>query len=325
MKSLIAAAFILFSSFAYAEDYSALYKNAVEATVVVSVSGGNVDKDGKTKGGLGTGFFIDERYIITAEHVVSILNATEDTKVMVYGNDRPSIGTTVKTVYRDKVNDLAILEMAPVDWNNFKNIENPRTLKIAGSEPIPGESIWAIGNRHSFAFHFYAGNMSMPNVYSPDESLVHFVDVEFFKGDSGGPLMNLNGDVIGVARQMLNPGGEDYASDNLEMITASSLIRKTVNDFVLKGLSLRFDGLDKIIFGYDIDGEIFIDKITGDNKFTAYYDLKEGDREFKMNGESIHTIDNLKGRLTKVAFGDTLTVEWMRDGKIMSKAFTFKP
>jgi serine protease Do len=320
MKNLLAAALISVSSLAYAGDYSELYKDAVEGTLFIQ------NKMGDANFGIGTGFVIQDRFIITAAHVVDITKMTEESEVRVHGNDRPGLGFRVKVIYRDLENDTALLEMEPATWNAFLNVENPKKLKLADDEVIAGQDVWGIGNRSGYFLHFYSGNMSKPFAFDYAENTqVHYLDLEFFKGDSGGPILNTDGEVVGMVKSMHNPGiTEAYPSDNVEKAITSKQIRKVVNDFVKKGTPLRFEGMDKITLSYDIDGEVYIKEME-ENKLANYYGLKIGDREFKFNGTPVNSTEIFRAYLTTVAYGDILTIDWMRDGEPMTKSFNFKP
>ena len=133
-KSIAVIALLLSLGVANASDFTLQYKHAVEATVLIEaitepIQDAERPQDEREPGrSLGTGWIYEDRFIVTSTHVVDMKNVTKDTKITVTGNDRPAIGMPVRVLYRDVINDVAILEMGEEDWNFFNNIENPTTL-----------------------------------------------------------------------------------------------------------------------------------------------------------------------------------------------------
>jgi len=139
------------------------------------------------RAGLGSGFIISEDgYILTNAHVVAdfddvnvrLADAKREFKARVIGVDRRS--------------DVALLK---VDAHGLP------TAKLGDSRKLePGDWVAAIGSPFGFANTITAGIVSAKGRSLPDEMYVPFIqtDVAVNPGNSGGPLLNLQGEVIGV-------------------------------------------------------------------------------------------------------------------------------
>jgi len=145
---------------------------------------------------LGSGFIIDAAgLVVTNNHVIS-----DADEVNVILND----GTTLKAevVGRDQKTDLALLRVKP---------ENPlKAVKFGDSDKLRlGEWVIAIGNPFSLGGTVTAGIVSARNRdinSGPYDNYIQ-TDAAINRGNSGGPLFNLNGEVIGVNTAIISPSG----------------------------------------------------------------------------------------------------------------------
>jgi serine protease Do len=137
--------------------------------------------------GLGSGFIISEDgYILTNAHVVAEF---DDVNVRLADSKREF---KAKVVGVDKRSDIALLKV--------EARELP-TAKLGDSSKLePGDWVAAIGSPFGFANTITAGIVSAKGRSLPDEMYVPFIqtDVAVNPGNSGGPLLNLQGEVIGV-------------------------------------------------------------------------------------------------------------------------------
>ncbi|HWI39177.1 MAG TPA: Do family serine endopeptidase [Burkholderiales bacterium] len=137
--------------------------------------------------GLGSGFIISEDgYILTNAHVVAEF---DDVNVRLADSKREF---KAKVVGLDKRSDVALLK---VDAHGLP------TAKLGDSKKLePGDWVAAIGSPFGFANTITAGIVSAKGRSLPDEMYVPFIqtDVAVNPGNSGGPLLNLDGEVIGV-------------------------------------------------------------------------------------------------------------------------------
>lgn len=145
---------------------------------------------------LGSGFVIDPSgYIVTNNHVIQ--NAEEITVILHDDTNLPA-----KVVGRDSKTDLAVLKVTP-----------PRPLtaiKWGDSDKLRiGDWVLAIGNPFGLGGSVTAGIISARardiNAGPYDDFLQ--TDAPINRGNSGGPIFSMNGDVIGVATAILSPSG----------------------------------------------------------------------------------------------------------------------
>ena len=136
--------------------------------------------------GLGSGFVISaDGYILTNAHVV----AQSDEVVVRLADSREFKG---KIVGVDSRTDIALLKV---------NATGLPTVTLGNSEDLKvGEWVAAIGSPFGFVNTITAGIVSAKGRSLPDESFVPFIqtDVAVNPGNSGGPLLNLRGEVVGI-------------------------------------------------------------------------------------------------------------------------------
>jgi serine protease Do len=145
---------------------------------------------------LGSGFVIDASgIVVTNNHVIS--DADEVTVIL---ND----GTRLKAdiVGRDKKTDLAVLRVKPT--------KPLKAVKFGDSDKVRlGEWVVAIGNPFSLGGTVTAGIVSARNRdinSGPYDNYIQ-TDAAINRGNSGGPLFNLNGEVVGINTAIISPSG----------------------------------------------------------------------------------------------------------------------
>ncbi len=145
--------------------------------------------------GLGSGFIVSaDGYILTNAHVVA--NADD---VWVRLTDRREL--KAKVIGFDKQSDIAVLK---IDARNLP------IVKIGSSENVnAGEWVAAIGSPFGFENSVSAGIVSAKSRSLPDANYVPFIqtDVAVNPGNSGGPLFNLAGEVVGINSQIYSRSG----------------------------------------------------------------------------------------------------------------------
>src|SRR5258706_11134194 len=145
--------------------------------------------------GLGSGFIVSpDGYIITNAHVVDGAD-----HVTVKLTDRREF--RAKVIGADKQTDIAVLKI---------DAKSLPTVKIGSSaEANVGEWVAAIGSPFGFENSVSAGIVSAKGRSLPDSSYVNFIqtDVAVNPGNSGGPLFNLAGEVIGINSQIYSRSG----------------------------------------------------------------------------------------------------------------------
>jgi len=145
--------------------------------------------------GIGSGFIISpDGYILTNAHVVN--GASE---VSVKLTDRREL--TAKVVGTDPRTDVALLKIDATNLPTLR-IGDPSQVKV-------GQWVVAMGSPFGFENSVTAGIVSAKSRSLPDSGYVPFIqtDVAVNPGNSGGPLFNLNGEVIGINSQIYSQTG----------------------------------------------------------------------------------------------------------------------
>lgn len=170
---------------------------------VVQIQTRVLNTDGKMEGGRGTGVVLDENgSILTSLHVVA--NAI-DIKVIFFDGSESDAGI----VSKQPENDIAVLRAKVLPDNLIPaTLGNPRALRV-------GDEAFVIGNPFGITGSFTAGVISglnrtfkPPKFQEPLKNLIQF-DAAVNPGNSGGPLINRYGEVVGVVTGLVNPTDQD--------------------------------------------------------------------------------------------------------------------
>ncbi len=145
--------------------------------------------------GQGSGFIISgDGYILTNGHVVD-----DADEVVVKLNDKREF--RAKVIGSDDRTDVALIKISATDLPSV-TIGDPNSLRV-------GEWVLAIGAPFGFENSVTAGIVSAKGRSLPQESYVPFIqtDVAVNPGNSGGPLFNMRGEVVGVNSQIISRSG----------------------------------------------------------------------------------------------------------------------
>lgn len=152
----------------------------------------------RPRGGVGSGFIVSsDGYIITNHHVV-----TNADRITVTLTDRREF--LAEVVGSDELSDVALLKIDATDLPQ---------VRFGDSEQVRvGEWVLAIGSPFGLEFSAAAGIVSAKARNVPTRSAANYVsfiqtDVAINQGNSGGPLFNLDGEVIGINSQILSSTG----------------------------------------------------------------------------------------------------------------------
>lgn len=158
---------------------------------------------------LGTGFLVSEDgYILTNAHVVASSGVTaESVKVVFKDGDSGMTTVDAAVVGVDENSDVALLKVDPAKAPDLK----PLTLGDSAAVQ-PGEAVVAIGNPLGFDFSVTGGIVSAVhrNLQSPNGSVIPNgiqTDAAINSGNSGGPLFDASGSVIGINEQIASESG----------------------------------------------------------------------------------------------------------------------
>lgn len=219
MKQIFALLFMAISLAACSQIEDSNYKISQEKDAVVAVLISDTTDD--KKGGVGTGFFIKENYIVTNYHVGGDPNTT-----LKIAMEQGSKMYDAELVLGDKDTDVAIIKLK--NWEEFKK-ENPQIkyLTFASENPHVTDTVWAIGHPWGLFYSISRGIVSIDATKNPAPFPMWWIqtDAHVFQGNSGGPLLNNDGEVVGMNSNMYAREGGSYG-----FAIPTPLIKKIIHD-----------------------------------------------------------------------------------------------
>jgi serine protease Do len=172
----------------------------------------------------GTGFLIDGRgYLITSAHVV--INADS-----VYIQNIKGDYFKVTTLYADKQTDVAILKIEDDRFQTIKNL--PYSLQRSGTDL--GEDIFTLGfpRASSAEIVYNRGYLSATTGYNGDTT-TYQIAISANPGNSGGPVFNDNGEVIGIlSGKQITAEGVVFTSKSKNIVNALNELKKDHNQHI---------------------------------------------------------------------------------------------
>ena len=275
----------------------------------------------------GSGVIISsDGYIVTNNHVVE--NANEITITL---NDNREF--TARVIGLDATTDLALLKIDATDLPAIV-IGDSDALKV-------GEWVLAVGNPFNFTSTVTAGIVSAKarHVGASQNSIESFIqtDAAINKGNSGGALVNVRGELVGINAMLYSQTG---SFTGYGFAIPVSIMKKVVNDLKAYGTVQRallgVSGMDlhnyidnkrhedekfEADFG-TVDG-VYVAEVIEDGAAAAA-GIKEGDVIISVDGKKITKMSELQEATTKYSPGDKAVVGFIRDKKEKTVTVTFR-
>jgi serine protease Do len=258
--------------------------------------------------GEGSGFIVDANgLILTNSHVVD-----DATEVTVKLTDKREY--TAKVLGKDEQTDIAVLK---IDAKGLPTVRlgNPDQLKV-------GQWVVAIGSPFGFENSVTAGIVSAKGRSLPDETYVPFIqtDVAVNPGNSGGPLFNLDGEVVGINSQIFSrTGGYQGVSFAIPIDVAMHVQSElAANGHVTRGwLGVGIQGMSRQLaesFGLDQARGALVAQVTPDSP-AAKAGVKAGDVILEFDGHPIRDSGDLPPLVGNTRVGESAQIKVLRDGK----------
>ncbi len=270
--------------------------------------GRGVPQDRAPSMGIGSGFIVSaDGLVLTNAHVVQ-----DAAEVTVKLTDRREF--KAKVIGIDPQSDVAVLK---IDGKNLP------TVKLGKAEDIRvGEWVVAIGSPFGFENTVTSGIVSAKSRSLPDGSAVPFLqtDVAVNPGNSGGPLFNMKGEVIGINSQIYSrSGGYQGVSFAIPIETAVNVRDQLVqNGKVTRGrLGVSIQEVNQALagsFGLPRAGGALVSSVE-DKSPAAKAGLKPGDVVLKIDGREIGSSIDLSSRVSVMKPGTSAKLEVWRQGK----------
>lgn len=274
--------------------------------------------------GLGSGVIItDDGYIVTNNHVVDGAD-----KLEVLLNDNASYEARI--IGTDEATDLALIKI---------DAENLSPITFGNSEEVKiGEWVLAVGNPFGFNSTVTAGIVSAKarslshNSRGGKMGIESFIqtDAALNPGNSGGALVNLKGELIGINSAIYSNTGS-YSGFSFAIPT--TIVKKVMTDL------RQFGTVQRAVLGCtvtELDAKLAKEKdITAvkagllvrevsDRSTAKELDLRENDVITAINGTETHSFAQLVEQLNKFRPGDQITVTYYRDNKKETKTGTLR-
>ena len=273
--------------------------------------------------GGGSGFLITaDGYIVTNDHVISGGPRGESVdSVTVTFPDRTEY--KAKIIGRDAASDIAVLKIEAGKPLPFVEIADTSSLRV-------GDWVVAIGNPLGLGSTVTAGIVSaLQRNTGQGGAYDRFIqtDTAINRGNSGGPLFDLNGRVIGINSRLISPVG---ANIGINFAIPADAARPVI-DALKGGASVKRGYLGISIAPVDEDvasalglpknrGEIVQSLVPGQGADKA--GMKAGDIVTRINGREISPDQTLSFIVANTAPGQKIPVEVIREGKKMNLTAT---
>lgn len=265
--------------------------------------------------GIGTGFIVDESgYILTNSHVV---NDGQTKTLTVSLTDGREINGTV--LWNDSTLDLAVVKI---------EADNLQAAELGDSDEIAiGQYAGAIGNPMSMEFSrsFTQGVISGLNrtitvtdgtKQTTMENLIQ-TDATINSGNSGGPLLNAKGQVIGInSAKMTSAEGLGFA---IPINTAMPIVEEIQSKGEFTKAYIGISGLDLSTYlgsypnqDFGVKSGVLVAEVTP-GMGAEEAGLKTYDVITEINGTTITGMNSLNAQLVKYRPGDTIEVTYYRD------------
>ncbi|WP_330961443.1 Do family serine endopeptidase [Photobacterium sp. 53610] len=264
--------------------------------------------------GLGSGVIIDANkgYVVTNHHVIDGAD-----KIMVQLHDGREL--KAELIGSDEMSDIALLRL--------ENTKNLKAIKMADSDKLRvGDFSVAIGNPFGLGQTVTSGIISALGRSGLNiENFENFIqtDAAINSGNSGGALVNLNGELIGINTAILGPNGGNVGIgfaipvNMVKNLTSQILEYGEVKRGVLgvQGGELTSELAEA--FGYETNHGAFVNQVMPGSA-AEKAGLKAGDIIVSVNDKAIRTFGELRAKIATIGAGKKVKLGVLRDGDKMT-------
>ena len=274
--------------------------------------------------GTGSGVIIStDGYVVTNNHVIQ--NASEITVVM---HNNKSF--KAKIIGTDPDTDIALLKI---------DGENLPALQFANSDSVlVGEWVLAVGNPFNLSSTVTAGivsakgrNINLLGDANRKTAIESFIqtDAAVNPGNSGGALVNVNGDLVGINTAIASPTGS-YAGYSFAV--PANIVNKVVLDLKEFGVIQRgFIGITMRSLDDETAKNLGVERVSGvyvesvnDGSAAAEAGLKTKDIITGINGVEVKSAAELQEQIARYRPGDKISIALLRSGEPKGLSLTLK-
>ena len=299
----------------------AITSSVVNIKAISSGNGENGWNDGAMGASTGSGVIMSpDGYIVTNNHVIA-----DATDIQVTMDDKREY--TAKIIGTDPSTDLAVLKIEAQRLNPVR-LGNSDSMRV-------GEWVLAVGNPFNLESTVTAGIVSAKgrsiNILEDSYSIESFIqtDAAVNPGNSGGALVNTNGELVGINTAIITKSGryEGY-SFAIPVNLAMKVIRDLINYKVVQRgfLGVEINDLTPSVArsaGYNSMNGVIVYKV---NERSAAEDagMHQGDIIIGIDGTKVKNRAELLEQIGRKKPGDIVNIEFMRSGKRIQGSMTLK-
>jgi len=274
----------------------------------------------------GSGVIISEDgYIVTNNHVISDENGGVADEINVTLHDRKSY--KAKVIGRDPSSDIAVLKIDGTNlpfmvYGNSDNVQLGQWVLAIGY-PLSLETTVTAGIISATGRSIGINSRQTKKGDTPVESFIQ-TDAAVNPGNSGGALVNTNGELIGINSAILAPTGT-YAGYSFAIPV--NIVKKIVNDIIQYGdvqrgyLGVSYystedmseDQAKSLGIPLNADG-VYVSAVANDGGAAAA-GIKKGDIITKVNNANVNSGIQMSAQIAGFHPGDKVPVSYIRNGK----------
>lgn len=279
---------------------------------ISSIFGGSTTSDAA-----GSGIIISEDgYILTNNHVISAesssyyaIEEATSIKINLYNSDETYEATVIGT---DSYTDLAVLKidktgLTPAVLGNSDNVK-------------VGEFVMAIGNPLGMDYSVTSGIVSAVNREVESDGTVYYAiqtDAAINSGNSGGALVNANGEVIGVNTLKLSGTGIEGIGFAIPISSTTSIVNQLIEYQTVKRpyIGIYGSSLDSATAErYNLPVGIYVESVE-ENSPAQKADIQKSDIITKIEGTAVTSVNELNKIKYTYNIGDTVTLSIYRNNE----------
>ena len=291
----------------------------------------------RTMAGRGTGWFYkiegNDAYVITNHHVIDSAIQSPDTVELKVATGIDMWDYDVEVIGVDEISDIAVLKIQKKDNEEWE------TLEIENHDEIgTGDSVVVVGHGMGMSFSATQGSIVYKERYgSRPYNLMLQVDAVINQGNSGGPILNMAGKVVGVAQSILSPARQIPGWDGVGLAVGSKTTQRSI-DFIMSPHYTAVGYVPYAEFPFNL-GSVDYDVLKDVPKQERYHAMidytnkgeddaptigelagfEQGDIIMEINGEKASSSFAIIKRMIYAFPGDEWTVKYRRGDEILYK------